>query len=513
MPHRLNEGERYTGQAGLIHRLGLKVPWPFVLSIVGAGTRRSVVEARREIERYAAGYDYGDTAVGDLKFALRYEPTDLRVLNAAFARIEPQALTGWIESEPTGAFSRRAWFLYEYLTGQRLPLPDSRPVKYVPALDPEKHIVLPDDAARKSHRHRVLDNLLGTPAFCPTVRRTARLAELMATPIADEAMRLVEGCDPGTLRRAIQYLFTKETRSSFEIEDEPIDDTKAARFVHALQQVEEFDPTEKADYIKLQNLIISDPRFQAQDWRSNQNFIGSAIRGYQQRLHYVCPRPQDVAPLMAGLQALAPRLRRSIDPVVAAALLSFGFVFIHPFEDGNGRIHRFLVHRVLAEAGVTPPGILFPVSAAMVRDRAGYDAALEAFSDSVMPYIPWNWVGGIEGGEIEVRNDTLDLYRFFDATPQAEYLYEKVIETVRKDLREELDYVAVYDIAYRAVSDRLDGLPGSKVSLLVSLCLQNEGRLARGKHRLFAMLTSEEITAAEGIVQAALAEQAERRAE
>jgi hypothetical protein len=31
------------------------------------------------------------------------------------------------------------------------------------------------------------------------------------------------------------------------------------------------------------------------------------------------------------------------------ALLGFGFMFVHPFEDGNGRIHRFLIHHCLAK--------------------------------------------------------------------------------------------------------------------------------------------------------------------
>ncbi|WP_434725632.1 Fic family protein [Mesorhizobium sp. RIZ17] len=39
---------------------------------------------------------------------------------------------------------------------------------------------------------------------------------------------------------------------------------------------------------------------------------------------------------------------QNLDAVVAAAIFAFGFVYIHPFEDGNGRIHRYLIHHVLA---------------------------------------------------------------------------------------------------------------------------------------------------------------------
>jgi Fic family protein len=53
----------------------------------------------------------------------------------------------------------------------------------------------------------------------------------------------------------------------------------------------------------------------------------------------------------------------SSDPVVAAAMLAFGFVYVHPFEDGNGRIHRYLI---LAKRGFNPPGMVFPVSATIL---------------------------------------------------------------------------------------------------------------------------------------------------
>lgn len=36
-----------------------------------------------------------------------------------------------------------------------------------------------------------------------------------------------------------------------------------------------------------------------------------------------------------------------VDPLVAAACVSFGFVLIHPFMDGNGRLSRFLFHHQL----------------------------------------------------------------------------------------------------------------------------------------------------------------------
>jgi Fic family protein len=47
-------------------------------------------------------------------------------------------------------------------------------------------------------------------------------------------------------------------------------------------------------------------------------------------------------------------------------------------QDGNGRIHRFLIHNILARRKFTPEGLMFPVSAVMLKNPADYDASLEA---------------------------------------------------------------------------------------------------------------------------------------
>ena len=86
-----------------------------------------------------------------------------------------------------------------------------------------------------------------------------------------------------------------------------------------------------------------------------------------------------------------------VPPVVHAAAIAYGFVFLHSFagidnsfEDGNGRIHRFLIHNILARRGFRPEGIMFPVSASMLKNRTDYDASLEAFSCPLMPLIDYS---------------------------------------------------------------------------------------------------------------------------
>ncbi len=71
---------------------------------------------------------------------------------------------------------------------------------------------------------------------------------------------------------------------------------------------------------------------------------------------------------MEGLIASHERMGSGgVSAVIHAAAVAYGFVFLHPFEDGNGRIHRFLIHNILARHGFTPAGIIFPVSASMLK--------------------------------------------------------------------------------------------------------------------------------------------------
>ena len=145
--------------------------------------------------------------------------------------------------------------------------------------------------------------------------------------------------------------------------------------------------------------------------------------------------------------------------------------------------------------------MIFPVSAAIVRDQRSYDAVLESFSQPLFSAIEWGWTSD---REIAVRNDTARLYRFFDATPVAEYLYDRVVDTVRTDLREELGFLAVFDRAMEGVRAIVD-MPDHRAALLIRLMLQNGGRLSSSKRDRFDELTDAEIAAMEQAVQRALA--------
>jgi len=65
-----------------------------------------------------------------------------------------------------------------------------------------------------------------------------------------------------------------------------------------------------------------------------------------------------------------------------------------------------------------------------------------------------------------VLNDTIDYYRYFDATPQVEFLYEMVKDTVERFIPEEVQYFQQYDEFKQFIDAHFD-MPDSTVSQLI----------------------------------------------
>jgi hypothetical protein len=78
------------------------------------------------------------------------------------------------------------------------------------------------------------------------------------------------------------------------------------------------------------------------DYQAYQNYVGQTISYQKQFVHCVCPKHNDLSELMAGLLSVHQVMKEGAVPaIIHAAAISCGFVFMHPFEDGNGRIHGF----------------------------------------------------------------------------------------------------------------------------------------------------------------------------
>jgi Fic family protein len=158
--------------------------------------------------------------------------------------------------------------------------------------------------------------------------------------------------------------------------------------------------------------------------------------------------------------------------------------------DGNGRIHRFIVHDVLARMNYTEQGMIFPVSSSILSHIKDYQKALSAYSSPILDFIEWETA---PDKNVNVLNETIDLYRFFDATQQAEFLYECVKDTIENIIPQEVDYLRKYD-EFKLFIDESFEMPDNMVSLLVSFLEQGNGTLSnRAIKKEFSMLSEAEI--------------------
>ncbi len=490
----LPSGAEPVGYALLVRQYDLSVMPNFRWSFVAKAARQSVVEQGLVWETFPLAYAPQDLP-GHIEFALRYDGVNLEIFAALFRTLgEPEIalLTAWIQGTPTGVYTRKTWFLYESLTGNRLAIPDLTQGNYEPLLDPSTYFT---GDVRRSRRHRIADNLLGSVAFSPVVRRTPVIEHFVSRRLDRRLVELLRGYDPETLLRAAQWLYTKETRSSFAIEHEKPAQDKMTRFVAVLRQAKDLRAVTPEALVYLQGLLV-DPRFRETGWREGQNYVAADARVH---VDFVSPKPEDLAGLMDGLLDCVGRLERSdIDAVVAAAVAAFGFVFLHPFEDGNGRIHRFLIHYLLVRKGFTPPDTIVPVSATMLARTAEYDACLERFSVPLMARVTYELDSQ---GHVEVLTDTAGFYRHFDATSMVEALYGWLAHAIDHDFVAELEFMVVYGEVRRRLAEVVS-LPERLENQLVARCLENGGKLSHKRRKsMFPMLTDEEVAGVEGLIE------------
>ena len=498
-PNQNNSKVRSAGYAALIERYGLDVIPNWHKSIVTAsGIHRIDFSGSVIKEVYPSKYWPGDAPGDHLEFALKYDGTNLGILAVLFAKTGQEPILEYVRSKPTGKYARRIWFLYEFLTGKNLPLDNLKMGNYVDLLEADEYYTV--TAARPVRRQRINDNLLGNRRFCPMVRRTDTLHNFEKADLPKRCRQVVSAYSPELLKRALVYLYTRETKSSFEIEHINPTSTRTERFVGILQIARQDDFCQKASLIEVQNRIV-DARFRDPDYRSSQNYVGETVAWQQEKIHFVSPKPEDVAGLMEGLTDAHQRMQGQVVPaVIHAAAVAYGFVFLHPFEDGNGRIHRFLIHNILARRGFTPEGVMFPVSASMLKNPADYDASLETFSRQLMPLVEYSLD---EEGRMTVHNDTVIWYRYIDMTDQAEALFRFIDQTIETELSGELEFLANYDRTKKSIREIVD-MPDRQIDLFIRFCLQNNGRISAQKRaNHFNFLTEVEIALLEQAVQSA----------
>jgi Fic family protein len=483
-----------TGYAAVIHHLHLPIPVPRPFVIVSLKAKRSenddfLLLPNSYLPEDCANLTEIEALYKQLVFALKYEGVNMLFFSALVKRYSEKELSQLVNIEPTGQYSRRIWFLIEWFLGKEIKdIPNLTKKSYVNVIDTNLQYAV---NGIKSARHSVINNLPGTIDFCPLIRKTARLEQYISENISAKKYEYLKGIRKSILLRASAFLLLKDSKASFSIEGESPKSKRAARWGQAIGQAGMKDLSHE-EFLRLQQIVIENPRFLDMGYRKKGGFIGDRDSDtFSPIPDHLSAKPSDLKQLMSGLiETNRLLLSDETDAVLAAAVIAFGFVFIHPFVDGNGRIHRYLIQHILAKKQFSQQGLIFPVSASILSHIEDYQNVLENHSTPLLDFIEWNETSD---HNVEVTNDTIDYYKYFDATEQAEFLYDCVKDTIDNIIPEEVNYLIKYE-EFKSYIDNTFEMPDDLVSLLVRFLEQNNGKISkRARKKEFEALDENEV--------------------
>ncbi len=462
---------KVVGYGAIISHYQLNLPFPNILSVVVKKGKKFTSEGWRV---FPESYQPEETLYKQLVFALKYEGINLLVFSALFNKIAKSEVEHILNIEPNGQYSRKIWFLYEFLKQEDIEVAvDLSKRKYIPLLDTNLQYAVDGKEAAKQ---KIINNLPGTVNFCPLIFKTDQLEAKINATISEKKEILLSTIHKDVLQRASSFLLLKDSKASFTIENEIPSNNRAFRWGKAIGQAGGKDLSLE-ELERLQQIVIENSRFLQLGMRSEGGFIGEHDRSTGEPIpDHISAVAEDLEILISGVfEADKIMQDPSYDAVLAAASLAFGFVFIHPFVDGNGRLHRYIIHHILAKKGFTRQGVIFPVSASILDKIDDYRKVLQLYSHPLLNHIEWQET---ENHNVKVLNETIDFYRYFDATKQAEFLYDCVEDTLVRIIPQEVRYLQNFD-EFKFFIDNKYEMPDKMVALLVQFLQQEKGKLSK----------------------------------
>jgi hypothetical protein len=417
-----------------------------------------------------------DDPIEHLLFALKHEGLDLQASILALKHIDAQKVGKAFLESPSSGYLRQVAYLWEVANKQGLEGLSASTGAYVPLFNPKEFLT---GTSVRNSRWRVDFNGIGTPDYCPSVRRTKEIESLLEADVLGQTKTFIESLDKKILDRAVMWAYLSETKGSFEIERESPTEDKAHAFAALLSRASQREFLDEEYLVSLQNLVVTNPLDKAVQFRSGQNWLRNALPGAL-GITYLPPPGDQIMSIMDSVMTLANSQDQAIDPLVRGALASFGFVFAHPFMEGNGRLSRFLFHKVVCSSGRLPDGLVLPISVAMKRHETEYLKALQSFSKPARAQWKIHHVDD-STMDAEFFGDP-DIYRYWDATPCVTFGLEMAKQALHEDLRQESDFLAKFDVVYKAVNDAVD-MNNNDLVITVKSCLQNNGLLSNNRRK------------------------------
>jgi len=490
----LPNGAKWVGYSWLINHFELNVPLR-EYSLISEKRLTSQHVQKEEYTIFDAQYNVTNTPYANLEFAIKHEVLDLLVLKSILKRFAQSVMIESIKVNPKRILNKKIWFYYEFLLDKKLPIEDLSVGKYDNLLNEKRYIT--KNHPLKSKRHKINYNLLGTASLCPIVLRTDKLEQYMNAHLKTDISTTINKVSKSLMRRASSFLLLADSKASFEIEGERVTRNRieswgkiineAGKKVLSLEEIE-----------RLHGILLEDSRFVKIGLREDEVFLGDRDRENIPMPEFIGARSKDLKKLLEAWIELDSILTDDkVDPVLHAVIMAFSFVYIHPLEDGNGRIHRYLLHHILAQRDFYPKGLIFPLSSIILDEIENYREVLVAHSSSLMSMIEWE---ATVKGNVKIVNDTSDLYRFFNITESCEFIYRLVEKTIKETLPNELDYLKAFDGASSAINDVVT-MPDNMVKMLITFLLQNDGKLSKKKkEKYFEALEKDELEAIEFII-------------
>jgi hypothetical protein len=493
----------YIGYKWLSEQLKIDPVQPFTVESKVGTNRRTIIADHVREETYPVSQRPEPKVSDHLTFALKHEVAHLEFLYRLFSVIDQSELEQWVLDERTGAYARRAGFFFEWLTGRQLDVPDLTIGNYVDALDADTYLV----AAKSTNvqRWRVRDNMPGTPAFCPIVVRTPVIRHIEKYDCGKALQVLEREYGADLLMRSAVWLSIKESRASFQIEHEEKHVDRVRRFAAAMENRcgREGDPLSIQVLGELQAEILGvATRY---GLRKSPVIVGHTT-GFSDIVDYIAPHWDHTEGLLQGLQSFLAKTKGS-SSMLRAAVASFGFVYIHPMADGNGRISRFLINDVLRRDSAVPAPFILPVSATITdstRERAGYDRSLEVLSKPLMLKYQdrykfstvETYADGVESNfHFDAYEDALPAWRYLNLTQQSEFVGHVVQLTIEVEMSKEASYLRGIERAREGVKNYLEG-PNAEIDQIIRSVRDNGWQLSNKLLKTFPQLQNEALGAA-----------------
>jgi Fic family protein len=448
------------------------------------------------------------TLLAHILFALKHEDVNLHLLALALREVPADDLITAFESTPNGVYIRQACYLWERVNTRVLNRPTGANITaaYVAVFDPGLYVT---GASRRSTSWRVDFNGLGDIDFCPVVRQTPAIRQLLAEDLLTQVREFADKTGHEMLDRTLTWAYLSETEGSFAIEGEIPTQSKAQAFANLLKQASDSRRLTEEYLVDLQNATVTNPLDKAVEFRSEQNRLQKKGLMGAAGVAYLPPEPDLSVELMGHLMRLANEPPTGLDPLVHAAILSFGFVLIHPFMDGNGRLSRFLIHHSLGQSGNLPKAFVLPISVAMKRHEDAYLDALRSFSRPARELCAVTWLGG-DDYTYDWKPGADLAFRYMDLTACVEFTLQMAKVALEQDLLRETRFLADFDRVYRKVDEKFD-VRGTDLSNLIAFALEQGGRLSRNRRKQYGeRVQAEALDAIEAEVQACLGERAQR---